>query len=118
MNADGSGVRDVAGVPGANDILPSWSPDGSQIAFTSDRDGNNEIYILHTDGSGETRLTQDPADDEGAAWSPDSSQIAFTSDRDGNQQIYVMNADGTGIAKLTEGPLDSCCPTWQMSAQT
>ncbi len=47
----------------AYDMVPSFSPDGSKIAFTSDRDGNNEIYIMNADGSEQTRLTNNPADD-------------------------------------------------------
>ncbi|MCH7838355.1 MAG: PD40 domain-containing protein, partial [Chloroflexi bacterium] len=49
---------------------PSWSPDGTVIAFTSERDGNSEIYIMNADGSGQTRLTNHPADDRSADWQP------------------------------------------------
>src|SRR5216117_1720966 len=64
-----------------------------QIAFTSNRDGQNEIYVMNADGSGATRLTNNPAADGGPIWSPDGTKIAFISDRDGNVEIYVMNAD-------------------------
>ena len=52
------------------DWKSSWSPDGKQIAFTSDRDGNGEIYVMNADGSNQTRLTSDPADDYYPSWSP------------------------------------------------
>src|SRR5256885_2251960 len=55
-----------------------------KIAFTSNRDGNDEIYVMNADGTGVTRLTNDPASDSQPAWSPDGSRIAFTSTRDGN----------------------------------
>src|SRR3989442_7570494 len=65
-----------------------------KIAFGSDRDGNPEIYVMNADGSGVTRLTNNPATDFQLAWSPDGTKIAFRTDRDGNWEIYVMNADG------------------------
>ena len=67
--------------------MPTWSPDGSKIAFHSTRDGNNEIYVMNADGSGQTRLTNNPAAGLLPAWSPDGIKIAFTSIRGGNQEI-------------------------------
>jgi hypothetical protein len=63
------------------DWHPTWSPDGSRIAFHSDRDGNAEIYVMDADGSSQTRLTRDVANDMHPAWSPDGSRIAFESYR-------------------------------------
>ncbi len=77
------------------------APATGKIAFRSERDGNNEIYIMNADGSELTNLTNNPAWDAGPNWSPDGAQIAFLSDRDGNNEIYVMNADGSGLARLT-----------------
>ncbi|NRA09710.1 MAG: PD40 domain-containing protein, partial [Myxococcales bacterium] len=55
----------------AGDFDPAWSPDGTQIAFYSVRDGNFEIYVMNAvDGSNQTRLTNDPSDDTSPAWSP------------------------------------------------
>ena len=59
------------------DARPAWSPDGSQIAFSSARDGNEEIYVMNADGSDPTRLTDSPSAETWPAWSPDGSQIAF-----------------------------------------
>jgi Tol biopolymer transport system component len=72
-----------------------------RIAFTSDRAGNEDIYVMNADGSVVTNLTTNPAEDTGPAWSPDGTQIAFASDRSGPFDIYVMNADGTGLTQLT-----------------
>jgi dipeptidyl aminopeptidase/acylaminoacyl peptidase len=58
-----------------------------RIAYTSRRDGNDEIYVMNADGSDRTNLSNNPAQDDLAAWSPDGSRIAFTSDRDGNWEI-------------------------------
>lgn len=83
-----------------------------KIAFVSDRDGNPEIYTINADGSGETRLTNNPANDYAPAWSPDGERIAFYSERDGNAEIYVMNADGTGQTNLTNNPAADYAPAW------
>ncbi len=61
----------------ASDSFPAWSPDGRRIAFESDRDGNDEIYVMNADGSGVTRLTDNDAIDRSPAWSPDGRRIAF-----------------------------------------
>src|SRR5437879_3770481 len=83
-----------------------------RIAFVSDRDGNNEIYVMNADGSGVTRLTDNPAADGDPAWSPDGTRMAFTSTRDGNSEIYVMNADGSGVTRLTNDPNQDGHPAW------
>ena len=75
-----------------------------QIAIVSDRDGNPEIYVMNIDGSGITRLTDNPAGDFHPAWSPDGTRIAFVSGSDGNQEIYVMGADGSDVTRLTNDP--------------
>src|SRR5436190_9367020 len=68
----------------ASDSEPVWSPDGSQIVFTSNRPGNFEIYKMNADGTGQTRLTNKAAFDADPSWSADGTQIVFASDRDGN----------------------------------
>jgi len=96
------------------DWLPQRSGvDGNgQIAFVSDRDGNPEIYVINTDGSGVTRLTKNPAGDYAPTWSPDGTRIAFYSERDGNAEIYVINADGSGLTRLTNDPANDYAPAW------
>ena len=103
--ADGRGDSAMTQLTDNNfelDASPSWSSDGSRIAFISDRDGDNEIYVMNIDGSGVIQLTDDFASDEDPEWSPDGSRIAFHSDRDGDYEIYVMNADGSGVTQLTD----------------
>jgi len=85
----------------SSDGSPSWSPDGTKIAFCSTKDGNAEIYVMNADGTGAIRLTNNPAWEDSPSWSPDGTRIAFDSSRDGNTEIYVMNADGTGQTRLT-----------------
>ena len=91
---------------------PPVAPAIGKIAFVSNRDGNREIYVMNADGSGQTRLTNNPTFDFPPAWSPDGSRIAFGSDRDGNVDIYVMNADGSGLIRLTDNPARDSRPAW------
>ena len=81
------------------------------MAFTSNRDGNPELYIMSADGGDVRRLTNHPGIDTSPTWSPQGHQIAFTSDRTGSPQIYVVGADGTGLRRIT---FESYCdrPTW------
>lgn len=73
----------------------------SKIAFVTSRDGNEEIYVVNSDGSGLTKLTQNPDRDFAPAWSPDGSKIAFRSDRgEGFGNLYVMDADGSSQTRL------------------
>jgi len=69
MNADGGAPTRLTKNT-AVDQSPAWSRDGRRIAFTSDRDGNREIYVMNADGSGQTRLTHDPAEDDTPSWRP------------------------------------------------
>ncbi len=70
MNADGSNPIRLTDNPAHHGFFPSWSPDGTRIAFTSSRDGNDEIYVMNADGSNQTRLTNSPAFDFEPSWSP------------------------------------------------
>jgi Tol biopolymer transport system component len=105
MNADGSGVVQLTNTsdPLIWNLQPAWSPDGTKLAFVSNRDdvSSREIYVMNADGSGVVRLTNNTAADGDPAWSPDGTRIAFTSGRDGHSEIYVMNADGSGAVRLT-----------------
>jgi Tol biopolymer transport system component len=97
----------------AEDFDPSWSPDGSRIAFRSHRDGNEEVYVVAADGSQERNLSRSPTSDYSPAWSPDGSTIAFASDRDGDpNEIYVMDADGSNQVRVTDNPGIDEYPTW------
>jgi TolB protein len=96
------------GTADVQNLLSQWSPDGTRLAFMSNREGggNSEIYIVNRDGSGLRRLTNHPGADSTPTWSPTGQQLAFTSDRSGSPQIYIVNLDGTGIQRI------DCDSTW------
>ena len=96
----------------ARDRFPSWSPDGRQIAFASERDGNYEIYVMGSDGNNPRRLTHNSAGDHIPSWSPDGRQIAFASERDGDLEIYVMGSDGSNPRRLTHNSARDYVPSW------
>lgn len=83
-----------------------------EIAFTSDRDGNFEIYVMNTEGKHLRRLTDHPATDTDPVWSPDGNWIAFASERNGDSDIYVMDALGTNLRRLTDNPGYDGYPAW------
>lgn len=93
-----------------DDLMPSWSPDGSKIAFTSNRAGTSDVYVMNADGTGVTRLTYSGGTETAPVWSPDGSKIVMDSDRDGNREIYSMNADGSKQTRLTFNPTSDCGP--------
>jgi Tol biopolymer transport system component len=109
-NDDGS-VTNLTKTLGEN-RGPAWSPDGTKIAFLSNRTGVFDLYVMNADGSGVTALTADSASEGRPAWSPDGTKIAFASTRDGNWEIYVMNADGSGVVRLTNHPAFDGMPAW------
>ncbi|GAC1353412.1 MAG: DPP IV N-terminal domain-containing protein [Herpetosiphon sp.] len=86
---------------------PRISPDGSQIVFFSNRDGNTEIYTMHGDGSQQTRRTSDPGRDEAPVWSQDGSSIIFNSDRTGHHELFRMPRDGGELTQLTHTMIDN-----------
>lgn len=101
----------------ASDWGPSWAPLGDTIAFTSSRDGNDNIYAMNADGSDEIRLTSNTASDQEPAYSPTGRKIAFSSNRKGNEEIYIMDSDGTDKRRITFLAQDDDEPDWQPLTQ-
>ncbi|HST25871.1 MAG TPA: hypothetical protein VLJ76_07755, partial [Gaiellaceae bacterium] len=94
VDPDGKNLKQLTTTSGFD---PSWSPNGKQIAYESDKDQakGSEIYILTLGSTGPPlRLTDNPANDRTPRWSPDGKSIVFASDRNGGvYQLYVMAAD-------------------------
>ena len=93
--------RPARGTDLIHNYLPRISPDGTRIAYGSTRNGDAmDIYVVNRDGSGQRRLTNNPASDGAPAWSPSGNLIAFTSNRTGSVQIYTMGPDGTQVKRV------------------
>lgn len=91
---DGSNASNLTNYPGVDRDARS-SPDGSLIAFRSNRTGNDDLFIMGPNGENVTQLTSDPAEDESPAWSPDGRRIAYINTSRRTEDIVVMNSDGT-----------------------
>ncbi len=88
------------------------SPDGKRLAVSSDRAGNQDLWILPSEGGEMTQLTTDPTEDWLPNWSPDGKEIAFYAYRSGNRDIWVMPAAGGPARQLTFHPAEDIAPTW------
>ena len=152
VDADGGGLRRLAHaiafrpMPGAPSsgfaANPTWSPDGGRIAFMSNRDGTDDIFVVNADGSGLRNLTRSQGNrtriwhgrehkrifwsspDE--QWSPDGRKIVFRSERERpsaseraacrprcrRDEIFVINVDGSGLRRLTDNWRSDGAPVW------
>jgi Tol biopolymer transport system component len=82
------------------------------LAFSSYRDNNWEVYTSNADGANQARRTVNPAYDSTPKFNRGANRIAFVSDRDGNYEIYTMNTDGSNVARLTNTSANEYLPTW------
>ena len=89
------------GPAGAINVEPTLSPDGTKIAFSSERGGRPMIYVMNTDGTNIKRLTYKGTYNSSPAWSPDGQKIAFAGQDKSNFDIFVMNADGSNLSRVT-----------------
>lgn len=114
IRADGAGRSQLTSTPGT-DWYPSLSPDGRWITFSSQRDGQFEIYVMGADGSDPIRLTRGHGSNYAPSFSPDMQWIVFTSTYqgvNGAQNIWLMKADGSEMRQLTDTPYNSIDPEW------
>jgi len=88
----------------ARDWQPFFSPDGSWIAFCSDRTGNYDVYLMERGVWSPINLTSSPGDEDVASFSPDGKTIAFASDRSGDWEVYLMDRDGSNVRNISRSP--------------
>jgi TolB protein len=109
-----TGARKMVASFKGNNSAPAWSPDGRQLAVVLSKDGNSQIYLINSDGSGSPRrLTSSNAIDTEPVFTPDGQSIIFTSDRGGSPQIYRVSLSGGEPQRLTFG--GSYCVSPQLS---
>jgi len=84
------------------DESPRWSPDGTRIAFKSNRGGNQyDIYVMNADGSNPSRITDHAANDNDPAWMPDGQSLIFNSERDSRGDLYRVWLNDRRVERLT-----------------
>ena len=123
MNADGTGRRNLtADTQLRKNSNPSWSPDGSKIAFTYRHfvpaRSRNDIFVITADGKELEQLTDGPGTSTLPIYVQDGTKISLVSNRDGDANIYVMDTNGMNVVKLTRTPpgIDNEMPSWPHGA--
>jgi len=111
---DWDGSNDVSITPTAREhFRPSWSPDGTEIAFTTDRTNDGEIFLMRYDGSNQRNLTWRSLSSEmSPAWSPDGKEIVFISNRMGRFHLFLMDRYGRNQRAITDGTYTCREPSW------
>ncbi len=105
------------GTVGGSNFDPAWSANGNQVAFSSARSGNPEIWIASNDGGNAHQITSLPGANVQPCWNPKTdSQIAFVGGRTGLPQIYIMNSDGSLLQRMTDGGY-AVSPSWSPNGQ-
>jgi hypothetical protein len=115
MTPIGTEVTNISNSPLVNDRMPTFSPDGSKIAFQRTPNAINpvgKIWTMNANGSGQMQITTGVGNDERPTYSPDGMTIAFSTNRDGNYEIYKILAVGGIATRLTNNAASDRNPSW------
>ncbi len=93
-------------------LLPHWSPNGRQIAFTSYRSGNPDVYVISANGGRERKITGYKGLTLAGPWSPDGKAMLMTSSKDGKEEIYAFDVKESRMKRLTFDPAINVSPSW------
>ena len=107
---DGFGLHAIT--HSSQNILPSWSPSGSEIAFTSFAAQKPDLYLIPSTGGKPKSISARPGLNMGASFSPDGQKVAVTLSQDGNSEIYLLSRDGSILKRLTNTPFIDTSPTF------
>jgi TolB protein len=120
VNSDGGGLKRLTDPPkGFSDAEPSWSSEGTKIAFTRWHGARPDVFMMNADGTHIRKLTAKTGSgiegDLSPAFSPDGKKVVFVGSEGGNDKLYVMNEDGTNVRRLTKtrDALWEASPDWQ-----
>jgi TolB protein len=104
-------------ITSGTNLSPAWAPNGNDLAYSSSRTGDPELWISDANGSLARRVTSFRGPDVSPVYNPKTgSQIAWISGRTGLPQLYIMDTDGSGIQRLTDGGYASS-PSWSPNGQ-
>jgi TolB protein len=92
-----------------------WSPDGTEIAYRSERLGSSDVWVTSADGQRSRVIAGGPSADYGHAWSPDGKWMAFFSNRNGLLQLFRVPATGGEPERLNDG--DTGSPVWSLDGK-
>jgi TolB protein len=102
---------------GGTNVSPAWAPSGEQLAYSSSRTGDPEIWVSDPQGNIAHRITNFRGPDVSPTWNPKTgAQIAWVSGRTGLPQLYIMDADGSGVQRMTDGGY-ATSPSWSPNGQ-
>ena len=115
VSVDGRIVRRLTSDRRTSEYFPVWSPDGRRLVFVSNRDGDDELFLMNANGSGLRQLTRNRAVDTTPAWSPDGRSLVFASNRAGGEhKLYLLRLNPGSARPLTTGPRTAfdIAPSW------
>ena len=109
MDYQGQNITNLTNQESSDNVVASINSLGNVIVFSSNRNGDVQIFLMGTDGSNQTCITphEESYVDQAAYFSPDGTKLVFYSDRGGNNEIYIMNADGSDQTQLTDNGADN-----------